>query len=83
MPFYILERTFDPPISFDDFSAAGKALAPCIQERDVKHLGSHFAADGTHSVCIYEAADAERIREANRVAGAPFVRVWQSLKFGG
>jgi len=83
MPTFIVERVFSPPITEAQFMAAGEALAPCIQERDIKHLGSQFATDGSRSVCIYEASDAERVREANRTAGAPFERVWQARKFGG
>ena len=81
MPIYVVERTFNPPLTVADFSAAGEKLAPCIQERDVKHIASHFATDGSRSVCLFEAADAERIREANRVAGAPFERVWATNIF--
>ena len=83
MPIFCVERLFSPPISEAQFAAAGAALAPCIQERDIKHLGSYFAADGSRSVCTYEASDAERVREANRTAGAPFERVWLAHKLGG
>ena len=82
MPIFVVERVFSPPITEAQFMAAGKALAPCIQERDVKHLGSYFTTDGTRSWCTYEAADAERVRDANRTAGAPFERVWPAHKFG-
>ena len=83
MPIFMCERTFSPPITEAQFMNAGDALAPCIQARDVKYLGSHFAADGSRSVCMFEAADAERVREANRTAGAPFERIWQARKLGG
>ncbi len=65
-------------MAFSYFTAAGEKLTPCIQERDITHLASHFANDGSRSVCVYEAADAERVREANRTAGAPFERVWSA-----
>lgn len=83
MPIFMVERLFSPPISEAQFMAAGEALGPCIQERDVTYLGSHFATDGSRSVCMFEAADAERVREANRTAGAPFERVWAARKYGG
>jgi hypothetical protein len=83
MPIFMVERLFSPPISEAQFMSAGEALAPCIQERDIKHLASHFALDGSRSVCMFEAADAERVREANRTAGAPFERVWPARTFGG
>jgi uncharacterized protein DUF4242 len=76
VPYFCVERVFSPPITREQFAEAGKALAPCIQERDIKHVASHMAVDGSRSVCVYEAADAERVREANRTAGAPFERVW-------
>jgi hypothetical protein len=83
MPIFIVERLFSPPITEAQFAAAGAILAPCIQERDVRHVASHFAADGSRSVCIFEAADAERVREAQRTAGAPFERVWSARTFPG
>ena len=82
MPIFVVERQFSPPITEAQFAAAGVALAKCIEERDVKHIASHFAADGSRSVCFFDAADAERVREANRTAGAPFERVWQARRFG-
>ena len=83
MPIFVVERVFSPPITEAQFMAAGEALAPCIQERDIVHISSHFAADGSRSMCLYEANDAERVREAQRTAGAPFERVWPARKFGG
>ena len=76
VPFYIVERVFDPPITREQFADGGKVLQPCIEERDVKHVASHLAVDGSRCVCVFEAADAERIREANRTAGIPFEKVW-------
>ena len=76
MPIFMCERTFASPITEADFGAAGKVLQRCIDAREVKWLGSNFATDGTRSICMYEAADADRVREANRTAGLPFDKVW-------
>ncbi len=81
MPIYMVERTFEKPLSIEDFHAGGKLLDPCLQARDIKWVASHLAADGKHSVCVYEAADAESVREANRTAGMPFDKVWLAHKF--
>lgn len=82
MAIIMVERVFVPAVTEEQFVEAGKALRPCIEERDIKHLASHFAADGSRSICMYEAADAERVREANRTAGAPFERVWLAKTLG-
>jgi hypothetical protein len=81
MAIFMVERVFSPPVTQEQFMAAGQKLAPCIQERDIKHVTSYFAPDGSRSLCVYDARDAERIREANRTAGAPFERVWQAHQF--
>jgi hypothetical protein len=78
MPIFMCERSFGKSVSEAEFAAAGEVLQPCIDARGIKWLGSNFAADGTRSVCMYDAPDAERLREANRVAGVPFERVWEA-----
>lgn len=76
MPVYVVERTYDPPISPRTLYDLSKLLAPCNAARDIKWLVTHFSDDGSRAVCMYEAFDAERVREANRVAGLAFDRVW-------
>jgi hypothetical protein len=76
MTTYAVERTFSPPITAEQFTAAGAVLGPCIAARDIQWVGSNFAADGSRSLCLFEAADAERLREANHVAGIAFDKVY-------
>ncbi|HET9990765.1 MAG TPA: nickel-binding protein [Kofleriaceae bacterium] len=81
MPIFVVERVFSPPITEAQFTASGEALHPCIEERDVTAIESFLSPDGSRSICVFEAADAERVREANRTAGAPFEKVWLAKKF--
>jgi hypothetical protein len=81
MPIYVVNRSFENPLKVEDFAAAGKVLMPCLEARDVKWVSSHLSSDGTHSICVYEAVDAESVREANRTAGMPFDKVWQAVRF--
>lgn len=81
MPIYMCERTFASPLTVDGFGAAGQVLAPCLEARDVKWLASHLASDGRRSVCVFEAADAESVREANHTAGLPFDQIWAAQRF--
>ncbi len=76
MPIIVCERKFQNPITLDQFQAAGQALDPCLNVRGIRWLGSTFSADGTKSVCRFDAADAESVRQANREAGCPFEHVW-------
>lgn len=81
MPIYMCERTFSPPLTVEAFGEGGKVLAPCLEARSVKWLASHLATDGSRSVCMFEAEDAEAVRDANRTAGLPFDRVWAAQTF--
>jgi hypothetical protein len=76
MPIFMCERTFAAPQTEEDLSAQAHALHPCLEARDIEWLGSNIALDGTRGICMFEAADAERVREANRTANVPFDRVW-------
>jgi hypothetical protein len=81
MAIYAVERSFLPSITAEQFMAAGEALGPCIAARDIQWVGSNFAADGSRSLCLFEAADAERLREANHVAGIAFDKVYAVTVF--
>lgn len=78
MAVYVGERTFAQPVTFEMFQQNGAQLVSCMTERDVQWLGSHLSKDGLRSICMFEAADAERIREAATMAGKPFDRVWEA-----
>ena len=81
MPTFMCERAFSPPLTAAAFAEGGKVLAPCLEVREVKWLGSNFATDGSRSVCMFEARDAESVREANRTAGMPFEKIWAASVF--
>lgn len=76
MALIICERKFSSPISLEQFGEAGKTLGPCLDVRGIRWIGSAFSADGTKSMCRFEAVDAESVRQANREAGCPFEHVW-------
>ena len=81
MPTYVCERTFAQPLSTEAFGEGGKVLGPCLEARNVRWITSHLAADGMRSVCLFDAEDAEAVRDANRTAGIPFDRVWAAQTF--
>ena len=76
MQVIICERKFTQPITMDQFFEAGKTLGPCLDVRGIRWMSSALSADGTQSVCRFEATDAESVRQANREAGLLFQHVW-------
>ena len=73
---FIVERTFDPPLTTEELSATEERMAPCLEIYDVKWIRSYWSSDRQRMICEYEARDAESVRNVQREAGAKFERVW-------
>jgi len=76
MPMIVVEREYDPPMEPAALDALVAVEKPCLRTRDVTLVHSYLSKDGRRGVCVFEGPDAESVREANREAGVPFVRVW-------
>ena len=69
MPLYIIERNFAEKL---DLNAEGvSAISQINGEVGVNWLFSFLSADKRKSYCLYEATNAEAIREAARRANVP------------
>jgi hypothetical protein len=76
MSLVIVERRFDSPEDFDTLQAIEEANGWCLEARSVKFVRSFFSLDRKLMHCIYEAPDAESVREAQHEAGMPFAKIW-------
>jgi hypothetical protein len=76
MPRIIVERSFDPPITQGDMDAVSQRVGSCLDLYGVQWVGSHVSTDRRRMVCVYEAADAQSVRDVQNAAQAPFERVW-------
>ena len=74
----IVERSFDAPFTQDDFDAASQRIGGCLDLYGVRWIGSHISADRRRMICVYEAADAQSVRDVQNVAQAQFDRVWSA-----
>jgi hypothetical protein len=83
MPLIMIEYTFDPPITDDVMDQAAARLAPCLDERHAKWVTSYLAVDRRRRICVFEAKDAEAVRQAYRSASIPFERAWTAEQIGG
>ncbi|MBV1902340.1 MAG: DUF4242 domain-containing protein [Marinosulfonomonas sp.] len=76
MPKFIVERSFDPPLTKEELSATEERMAPCLDLYDVTWLRSYWSTDRKRMICEYEARDSESVRNVQREADAKFERVW-------
>jgi len=75
----IVERKFESPATFERLQVAEDAIAWCLTLHNVRFLRSYLSLDGLSMLCVYEAPDAQAVREAQRRGGLPFERAWPAL----
>jgi len=78
MEHVVVVRSFAEPVVFADVQAMEDKFAWCLDIRNIRFLHSYFSIDRRRMICVYEAPDAESVREANTQAGLPFDVVWSA-----
>src|ERR1700727_904634 len=77
----MVEQVFTEPFTDERYAASGKALDPCLEVRNGMWRRSSLSKDKLRLVCEFEAPDAESVREAFRMSGTPFERIWTADVF--
>ena len=72
----VVNFSFNPPLTEEQADAEAKKVDKCLSERDGRWLMTHLSADRRKQVCMFEAPDAESVREAFRFSGVKFDDVW-------
>ena len=72
----LVERSFEAPVTLQQIQDIEDAGIGCLESRDVRFIRSYFSQDQKQMFCLYEAPDAESVRQAQREAGVPFDDAW-------
>lgn len=72
----VVETTYDPPLTDELGEEIHERALPCLSARNVSWICSFMSGDRRRSVCRFEGADAETVRQAYRYADVPFDRIW-------
>jgi hypothetical protein len=72
----IPKSRFDPPLTEAEMQDADERALRCLHERGVKWCFSWLASDRRRMICVFQAPDAESVRESLLKAGVQFDRVW-------
>lgn len=78
----VVERSFEEAKAFDELQRAELAVAWCLEQHGVQFLRSYLSLDGRSMVCLYDAPDAESVRETQRRGSLPFTRAWACSVLG-
>jgi Protein of unknown function (DUF4242) len=79
MPVYMADRNL-PGITMDQLAAAQKAAIQTGKEmtsegKPVRYIRSTFVPGDSRCMCLFEAPNADNVRELNEKAKIPFTRI--------
>ena len=77
----MVEQVFSEPFTDEQYAEFAKRVDPCIEVRQGAWRRSAMAVDRLRVVCEFEAPDAESVREAYRLSGVPYERIWTANVF--
>ena len=83
MPVYMVERDL-PGIEMDQLAAAQKAAIETSNQftasgKNVRYIRTTFVPGEAHCMCLFEADNADMVREVNEAAQIPFTRIVEAL----
>ena len=83
MAVYMVERDL-PGITMEQLAGAQRAAIETSQRftaggKPVRYIRTTFVPGEARCMCLFEAASAAAVREANEAAGIPFTRIVEAL----
>ena len=83
MAVYMVEREL-PGVTMDQLAAAQKAAIETGQQftaegKNVRYIRTTFVPNEAHCMCLFEADNADLVREVNETAKIPFTRIVEAL----
>ncbi len=83
MAVYMVEREL-PGVTMDQLGAAQKAAIETGEQftregKNVRYIRTTFVPGEAHCMCLFEADNADLVREVNETAHIPFTRIVEAL----
>jgi hypothetical protein len=83
MAVYMVDREL-PGVTMEQLAAAQKAAIETGRQftaegKNVRYIRTTFVPGEEHCMCLFEADNAELVREVNETAKIPFTRIVQAL----
>ena len=83
MSVYMVDREL-PGIEMEQLAAAQKAAIETSQRftdegKPVRYIRTTFVPGEAHCMCLFEAENADHVREVNETAKIPFTRIVEAL----
>lgn len=77
----VVEVNWPEPLSLEELLDEDNETMRCLGERGGRWIRSHISLDRRRTVCVFEAPDAESVREAYRRGGVEHFTIWSADVF--
>jgi muconolactone delta-isomerase len=83
MPVYLVDRNL-PGVTADQLAAAQKAAIETsrqfsAQGKPVRYIRSTFVPGESHCMCLFEASNADLVKQVNETAKIPFTKIIEAM----
>jgi muconolactone delta-isomerase len=83
MPVYLVDRNL-PGVTVDQLAAAQKAAIETsrqfsAQGKPVRYIRSTFVPGESHCMCLFEASNADLVKQVNEAAKIPFTKITEAM----
>jgi hypothetical protein len=72
----VAEYRYEEPLTVERHERDAPRLADCLEVREARLVRTHVSRDRTRRISVFEAADAESVRNAHRSANIHFESIW-------
>jgi hypothetical protein len=78
----VLEQCMKPPIRVADIMAMERQAEWCMRQYRVRHISSLLSPDGERMTCMFDAPDAEAVRNVLHQLNQPYEGLWAATLHG-
>jgi hypothetical protein len=72
----IAEYRYEEPLTVEQYARDAPRLADCLEVREAHLVRTHVSRDRTRRISVFDAVDAESVRNAHRSANVRFESIW-------
>ncbi|HVW24124.1 MAG TPA: nickel-binding protein [Polyangiaceae bacterium] len=74
----VAEYRYAEPLTAEQYARDAPRLADCLEVREARLVATYVSRDGTRRISVFDAADAESVRNAHRSANVRFESIWSA-----
>ena len=76
MSIVLAEYRYEEPLTVEQYARDAPRLADCLEVREAHLVHTYVSRDRSRRISVFQALDAETVRNAHRSANVRFEAIW-------